>query len=149
VGLTSQLARGAAITSPFANAFSAIEFLVVTTYLPLLLLALTGWRRIRAVMAPALAATLIFGFGLFVSRRVLVYSLDVAALKTLLLDTAVLTSAHAAYYAIFMLLALPVGWLTWRAFIWLASAYEQHAFSDIQLIIDCWVLIVVAESTVT
>jgi hypothetical protein len=149
VGIANQAARGAPITSPLSNAFNSIVLLVQFTYVPLFLLALTGRRRIRAVMAPALAGTLLFGFGLFVFRRVVVEAFNVAALKTLILDAAVLTSSQAAYYGVFMMLALPVGWVTWLAFNWLASAYSGHTFSDIQLMVDCWVLIVAAQSTVT
>ena len=149
VGMASQTLRGAEITSPFANAFSAIASLVQLTYVPLFLIAITGWRRIRAVTGLALAATLFFGFGLFSFHRLFAYSFNVNALKSVMLDAAVITSHQTVYYGTFMLLSLPFGWLAWRAFNGLASAYERHAFSDVQLIVDCWVVVVAAEVTAT
>ena len=55
-----------------------------------------------------LGATLLFGIALMVSRRVLVERFTVGALTALLLDLAARTTTDVAYYASYMVLALPV-----------------------------------------
>ena len=53
------------------------------------------------------------------------------------------------YYSLYLLLALPAGWLAWRLLQALAASYERKTFSDIQLVVDCWWLIVTAETIAT
>jgi hypothetical protein len=53
------------------------------------------------------------------------------------------------YYGLFMLVALPVGWLVWRLLRNLADRYEHKRFSDVQLVIDCWWLVVTAQVVAT
>ena len=53
------------------------------------------------------------------------------------------------YYGLFLILVLPVGWVPWRLLQLLAARYERKYFSDVQLIVDCWWLIVTAEQIVT
>ena len=53
------------------------------------------------------------------------------------------------YYGLFMILVLPVGWVPWRFLQLLAAGFERKRFSDVQLIVDCWWLIVTAEQIVT
>ncbi len=58
-----QLLRGTLDSAPLTNVFWAIVSLAWAAWLPLALVAVTGWRRVRAVLPLVLAATLLFGFG--------------------------------------------------------------------------------------
>jgi hypothetical protein len=145
VTLVGQLARGNVDTAPLTNVYHAFAQLAVTSYVAAAVLLLISRRRIRAVFGMTLAATLLFGIALMVSRRLLVAMFNVGALTALLLDLAARTTTGAAYYASYMVLAPPVGWIVWRALRRLAGAFERKAFSDIQLVVDCWFAIVTME----
>jgi hypothetical protein len=147
VGL--QFWRGSFNSAPFTNMFYLNVALAATAWLPLLLVVASGWHRIRAVMPLALASTLFFGFGLLLFRAAIVRGFNAPATRDVLLELAVLTSTQIAYYSLYMLFALPAGWLAWRALTALATAFERKKFSDIQLVIDCWWLIVTAERIAT
>ena len=43
---------------------------------------------------------------------------------------------------------LPVGWIVWHVLRRLGGAFERKAFSDIQLVVDCWFAIVTMEGIV-
>ena len=144
-----QLLRGILNSAPLTNVFWAMVSLAWTASVPLALVVLTGWRRVRAVMPLALAATLLFGFGSIFFRELLVRALNVGRFRLLFLDTAVLSSVDTVQYALFMIVSLPVGWVAWRLLRILADAFEKKRFSDIQLVIDCWWLVVTAEVTAT
>jgi hypothetical protein len=146
VTLGFQAARGAFNSAPFTNVYFANDLLVRTAYASLALLLIISWRRIRAVFAVTLAATLLFGGALLVFRRAVIDMFQVTALKSALLTLAAATSSQVAYYALYMLLALPVGLLVWTVLRWLAGAFERKAFSDMQLVADCWFAIVTMEA---
>jgi hypothetical protein len=59
----TQILRGTLNSAPLTNVFWAMVSLGWMASVPLALVALTGWRRVRAVMPLALAATVVFGFG--------------------------------------------------------------------------------------
>jgi hypothetical protein len=120
--------------------------LAFTASLPLALLLITGWRRIRAVTPLALSTTLVFGFALLLFRELLASAFNLEAVRSMLLAAAEVTSVEAAYYGAFMILVLPVGWVAWRLVQLLAMRFESKRFSDVQLIVDCWWLIVTAEA---
>jgi hypothetical protein len=143
--LIGQLLRGSLNLAPLTNVYWMIVDLVLTASLPLILLLITGWRRVRAVTPLALAVTLLFGFGAMFSREALTRALNVEAVRSAILDLAVLTSSEISYYAIFMLVSLPVGWLAWWLLRGLAHAFERKRFSDVQLIVDCWWVVVTAQ----
>jgi hypothetical protein len=145
--LVGQLVRGSFNTGPLTNPFGLLVIIAFTAAVPLALILVTGWRRIRAVTPLALAVTLAFGFGAMFFREALVRAFDLQAIRDLLLAVSVQTSAQAAYYGVFMLVALPVGWLAWRLLRTLAGAFERKRFSDVQLVVDCWWLIASAEMT--
>jgi hypothetical protein len=149
VTLAGQIVRGVFNTAPLTNIYWSVAQLVVTAYAPAFVLLLISRRRIRAVFAMTLAATILFGAGLMAFRRVALEMFGVAALKTLILELAVKTTSDVAYYAIYMLVALPVGWIVWQVLRRLAVAFERKAFSDIQLVVDCWFAIVTMELIVT
>jgi hypothetical protein len=143
--LAGQVARGAFTLAPVTNAYNLGVELVVSAFAPLSLVLLTGWRRVRAVMPLALASTLLFGFGSLVSREALVRGFNHSSVRTAVLGLSVITSANLAYYALFMIAALPIGWLAWRLLKGVAGAYAHKQFSNVQLVIDCWWLIATGE----
>ena len=116
--------------------------------IPLALIALTGWGRVRAVTPLVLAATLLFGFALILSPELLIRGLDIVAFRSSS-DSMALSSPGTCRYVLFMLVSLPVGWIAWRLLTGLADAFARKRFSDVQLVIDCWWAIVAAEVTAT
>jgi hypothetical protein len=145
--LVGQAIRGSFNTAPVTNVFWAGVSLAWTAAIPLALVALTGWRRVRAVMPLALATTLVFGFGSMVFRELLIRAMNVGGFRSFFLGGAVRSSAATMQYLIFMIVSLPVGWLAWRLLILLAGAFQRKRFSDIQLVVDCWWAVVAADVT--
>ena len=96
-----------------------------------------------------LAATLLFGAGLFGFRLALVRALNLESFQSAIIAVGTFSSVVFAQYALFMLASLPVGWLAWLALRRLAARFEQKRFSDLQLIVDCWWVIVAAEMVTT
>jgi hypothetical protein len=143
--LFAQLARGAVNTAPLTNPLWMAVGLGWTASVPLLLILLTGWRRIRAVTPLALASTLIFGFALMLFREGLIRVFDFGPVQRSLLTLAMWSSTQIVYYGLFLLLSLPVGGLAWAALRLVAGRFERKAFSDVQLVVDCWWLIAAAE----
>jgi hypothetical protein len=145
----SQLLRGTLDSAPLTNVFWAMVSLAWSASIPLVLVALTAWRRVRAVMPLALAGTLLFGFGAIFFRELLVRALSTAGFRSLFLDSAALSSVQTVQYLLFMIVSLPVGWVAWRLLTILADAFARKRFSDVQLVIDCWWAVVAAEATAT
>ena len=145
VTLAGQITRGHFSSAPFTNAFWLTDMLAVTVFFPMVLVALTVWRRVRAVMPLVFATTLVFGMTLAVVREGLNAVFNDPRGRVLLLDATTFTSARVVYYGLFLLAALPVGvvalWMLRR----LASAFERHRFSDVQLVIDCCWVVATAE----
>ena len=142
-----QLLRGTLNSAPLTNIFWAVVSLAWTASIPFVVIVLTGWRRVRAVMPLALASTLLFGFGSLLFRDALVRAFNVESFRAAFLSGAGLSSAEALQYALFMLVSLPVGWLAWRLLNVIAGAFGNKRFSDIQLVVDCWWAVVAAEVT--
>jgi hypothetical protein len=143
--LAGQVLRGTFNTAPITNVYWLLLSLAWTVSAPLALIAISGWRRIRAVMPIALAGTLAFGFALLLFRELLVWVFDFGAVRSVILDLSGLTSVSVAYYGLFLLMSLPVGLLAWVLLRGLAGRFERKRFSDVQLIVDCWWAIVAAE----
>jgi hypothetical protein len=139
-----QILRGTLNSAPLTNVFWAMVSLGWIAAVPLALIALTGWRRVRAVMPLALAGTLLFGFALLLFLKLFIRLFEVGAVRSLILGLPNLASAATVYYLLFMLLSLPVGWVAWRLLIGLASAFSRKRFSEVQLVIDCWWAVVTA-----
>jgi hypothetical protein len=146
--LAPQIVRGSFNSAPITNVFWMVVSLALSAWPGVVLILLTGWRRVRAVMPLALAVTLIFGFALMAFNEALIEAIDLPVLRDLFLNLAVLTSLGTGYYGLFMLASLPVGWLAWRALRALAHTYEGKRFSDVQMIVDCWWIVVTAEHIV-
>ena len=149
VTLAGQALRGSFNDAPMTNAVLFVKLLAETAWVPLALLLITGRRRIRSVAPLALSATLVFGFALLLFRAAFTEALNITVLQSALLGAAALTTTQVMYYGLFMILVLPVGWVPWRLLQLLAARYERKRFSDVQLIVDCWWLIVTAEQIVT
>ncbi len=126
------------------QAFNFVLFLqlaAVTLPLPLALLLASGARRVRGVAPIVLAALLVFGLAPLFGMRL----------------TTWLTGTHGGAQWVlsgpgldtgFVLLALPVGLLAWwRLKAWRAR-YEAKRFSDAQLLLRTWWLLVVAVEVV-
>lgn len=143
--LVMQVVRGSLNTAPVTNAYFMLEILAWTASLPLALLVITGWRRVRAVIPLVLAVTLLFGFASLFSMDAFLRLFNLPVVARALMAVTSLTSAEAALFAPFMLVSLPVGWLAWRLVRWLAGAFERKRFSDLQLVVDCWWVVVTAE----
>jgi hypothetical protein len=146
VTLAGQILRAEFNSAPLTNIYWAMRQLIQTAYIPAFVLLMISRRRIRTVVAMTLAATLVFGFGLIVFRRLFLEMFAVAGLRRAMLELAAWTSTDVAYYSIYMLLALPAGWVVRHVLRWLAAAYERKAFSDTQLVVDCWFAIVAMEA---
>jgi hypothetical protein len=149
VTLAGQALRGSFDDAPLTNVFWFIASLAFVAALPLVLLVITGWRRIRAVTPLALSSTLVFGFALMLFREALTEAFNLEAIRSVLLDVSALTSEHVMYYGVFMVLVLPVGGVAWRLLQYLAAQFDGKRFSDVQLVVDCWWLIVTADELVT
>lgn len=144
-----QLLRGTLNSAPVTNIFWALAGLAWSASIPLALVAFTSWRHVRAVMPLALAATVTFGFASMLFRELLVRGLDLSAFRSFFLGGAVFSSVAVMQYALFMIVSLPVGWITWQLLKAIARAFGRKAFSDVQLIVDCWWAIVASEMTAT
>lgn len=145
--LVSRGLRGSIDFVPVTNTYWLLLLLGYTAAAPLVLLLVTGWRRIRAVAPLVLSVTFLFGFAVVLFQTLMLHVFDVAAARRVILDWSARTSEGVTYYALFMLLILPIGGLAWWLLRGLAAAFEWKRFSDVQLMVDCWWLIVSAEET--
>jgi hypothetical protein len=145
--LVSRGLRGTVDFVPVTNTYWLLLLLGYTAAAPLVLLLVTGWRRIRAVAPLVLSVTFLFGFAVALFQTLMLHVFDVAAARRVILDWSARTSEGVIYYALFMLLILPIGGLAWWLLRALAAAFEWKRFSDVQLMVDCWWLIVSAEET--
>ncbi|MET0919551.1 MAG: hypothetical protein ABWY07_14190 [Burkholderiales bacterium] len=143
--LAGQVLRGEFNTAPITNVYWMVLSLAWSVWLPLILILLSGWRRIRAVMPLALAGTLAFGFALMLFRELLILVFDLGPVRSVILELSALTSVNFVYYGLFLLMSLPVGVLAWMLLRGLAGSFERKRFSDVQLVVDCWWAIVAAE----
>ena len=140
-----QLLRGTLNTAPITNVFWMLVVLGEDAWLPLTLLVITGWRRVRAVIPLVLAVTLLFGFASMFSIAAFMRLFNLPAVAGALMDVAAFTSSEAALFLPFMLVSLPVGWVAWGLVRRLAGAFGRKRFSDLQLVVDCWWVVVIAE----
>jgi hypothetical protein len=97
---------------------------------------LASWPvRLRGVVPITFTAVLVFGLAPFAGSR----------LTAVLADTAFGTPWVLALglNGVFMLIALPVGWLAWLRLRLLAKNFENKRFSDAQLLAGTWWLLLV------
>ena len=147
--LTGEVLQGTFSAAAVTSVFRFVAALAVLASVPLALLLITGWRRIRAVTPLALSSTLVFGFALLLFRQALAEALNLESIRSAALEVPAFISEYFVYYGVFMVLVLPVGWVAWRLLQLVAARFERKRFSDVQLVVDCWWLIVTAEEIVT
>ena len=130
---------------PVTNTYWLLLLLGYTAAAPLVLVLITGWRRIRAVAPLVLSTTLLFGFAVVLFQALMLRLFDLVPVRQAVLGWSARTSAELTYYGVFMLLILPVGALAWWLLRGIAAAFQTKRFSDVQLMVDCWWVIVTAE----
>ena len=104
-------------------------------WMPALFWLMSWPTRLRGVVPITFAALLVFGFAPFAGSR----------LSALLADTEFGTpwALTLGLNGVFVLIALPVGWLAWLRLRKLAADYEAKRFSDAQLLASTWWLMLV------
>lgn len=140
-----QLLAGSLDLAPITNVYWMLVGLLITASVPFALVWVTGLRRVRAVTPLALSATLLFGFALILSYEVFILAFDREESRSLLLGLAGATSTEVARYAPFLIMSVPIGWGAWLILRGVAHQFTLKRFSDVQLVVDCWWVIVTAE----
>ena len=105
--IAGQVIRGTFSTAPITNMYWLLVSLAWAVWAPLVLILISGWRRIRAVMPLALAGTLAFGFALLFFRELLIWVFDFGPLRSTILELSAFTSVNFVYYGFFLLLSFP------------------------------------------
>jgi len=149
VTAANQLLHGRLNSAPLTNVPGLWRLVAVTAALPLLFVAISAWRRVRGIMPIAVASTLVFGIGSLLFQQAIVQGFNISAFRTAILDLSTWSSSETVYYGLFMIASLPVGWICWRVLQRLAHAFRQGRFSDMQLVVDCWWVIILATTTAT
>ena len=142
LSLLQRLALGRAPSLDQAlNFLLFLQLAGVTLWLPLALLLASGARRVRGVAPIVLAGLLVFALGPLLGMRLTVWLTGTRAGAEWVLAGPGLDTG-------FVLLALPMGLLAWWRLKVLARAYEAKRFSDAQLLLRTWWLLVVAVEVV-
>jgi hypothetical protein len=130
------LGRSAVV--PSENVVAFLSFLALQAWLPYLIILVTTNRRVRSVSPLALAGLLVFSYS-----ALAVYFATVALMDTGSLGRAVIGVVGANVSSVlFLVAALPVGLACWWGLGRLGQGYEHKSFSDMQLVVDSWWLIV-------
>src|SRR5262249_29979773 len=123
--------------APFANLASYIEFLAITSAVPLVVLWLLGANRVRAISSLVLTALLFVAYAYGVTGILFVG----AAQRNDLANLVVAIGPTAARRILFIALAIPASALGWSVLRRLADGFERRTFSDVQLLADAWWLV--------
>lgn len=105
-------------------------------WLPALFILMTWPLKVRGVVPITFAALLIFGLAPFIGARL------IGAMASTVAGTP--SNLKLGMNGMFVLMALPAGWLAWRRLYQMARGYEGKRFSDAQLLSRTWWLILVA-----
>lgn len=124
---------------PLNNAMAFLKFLLYEAWLPYLIILVTGNRRLRSVSPLALAGLLVFSYSALALNYAVIALMDVGTVREWLLGVAGANFRH----LLFLLAALPVGLACWWGLRLLGRGFENKSFSDVQLLVDTWWLIVV------
>lgn len=149
ITIVGQMLRGSFNSAPVTNVYWMLVSLAWAATAPLCLILVTGWRPIRGVMPMVMAATLLFGAAMMVFWRIFVRALNMEAVQSAVLTISPGSFMLLGAYLLFMLLSLPVGWAAWLTLRRLAARYERKRFSDLQMVVDSWWIIVAAEAAAT
>ena len=136
--LVALLVLGREQTTPLANARAFLMFLAMEAWVPYLLILITGGRRVRSVSPLVLAALLVFSYSSLILLNVFVNALDNPSWLGVLLYF-----GPNSQHVWFMLAALPVGFACWLGLRLVGERYDRKAFSDVQLLVDTWWLIII------
>ena len=126
------------------NAMAFLTFLFQEAWLPYLVILVTGNRKLRSVSPLALAGLLVFSYSAIGVNYAVVALMDVRTAGNLLL---VFGGAN-VQRIIFLLAALPVGLGCWLGLRLLGRGFERKSFSDVQLLVDTWWLIVIFNAAI-
>jgi hypothetical protein len=117
-----------------ANLQSFLLLLALEASVPAVIILIASNRRIRGVSPLALAALLVFTFSSVAVRETFVTLLDVEGLRRPLLAIGL------NWW--FLVATVPVGYLCWRLLKLLNAGYRRKSFSDVQLVVDSfWVIV--------
>jgi hypothetical protein len=116
------------------NLLSFLALLALEASLPALIIMIASSRRIRGVSPLALSALLVFTFSSVAARESFVTLVDAGGLRKPLLTIGL------NWW--FMIATVPIGYLCWRLLVLLNAGYRNKSFSDIQLVVDSFWLIV-------
>ena len=113
-----------------------LQMAAIQLWMPTLFWLLTWPSRLRGVAPITFAALLVFGLAPFAGSRL------TAALAATEAGTPLVLKLGVS--GMFVLIALPVGWLAWKRLHRLARDYDAKRFSDAQLLARTWWVILVA-----
>ena len=139
LALSAVVALGQTGTVPMQNAVAFLQFLAIQAPVPFLVILATSGARIRSIAPFVLAGLLVFSFSNLAAGSALIAALDVGAFRAALLSL----GAFGGYNAWYLLVALPIGFGCWQGLRWLGRLYERKTFSDAQMLVDAWWLIVI------
>jgi hypothetical protein len=128
---------GDATVSPLKSAAGVLELFVRQIWLPYTIILLTGNRRLRPVSPLVLAGLLTFSFGTLFTRDAYVAAVQANPGAPWLLFPG--SNSYSLWYFI---AALPIGYACWLGIRAVARGYDRKHFSDIQLLVDSWWVIV-------
>ena len=136
LAVAQRAANGKAPTLETFNLLWYFGLLAATQlWLPFLLLLATGNKKLRGVAPITFAGLLVFGLAPLAGSR-----LTQALAGS---ETGSEWVLRFGMNAVFVLLALPVGWLAWWRLRALGQGYESKRFSDAQLLAGTWWLLFV------
>jgi len=124
------------------NAWYFLLTFAISSPLPLLLIWLTGRPRLRNVLPLVLVMVMTLSLVVAVVYHgfMLLFGgpgvLEPTTIRRIAVTTGPVT--------IILALALPVGWIAWRAAASVADRYRRRCFSDMQLLADAWWGVIVA-----
>jgi hypothetical protein len=130
--------------TPLSNAMSFLHFLFQDAWLPYLIILLTGNRKLRSVSPLTLAGLLVFSYSAIAVNYAAVAIMDVAQWR----DRLLIVGGGNFPRLMFLLAALPVGLCCWAGLRLLGRSFERQSFSDAQLLVDTWWLIVIFDAAV-
>ena len=137
--LFNKIVLGRSAIVPSENVIGFLTFLLQEAWLPYLIILVTGNRRVRPVSPLALAGLLVFSFSALAVHFATIALMDTGAAGRWAIG---LIGADISS-VLFLVVALPVGLACWWGLGRLGRGYEHKSFSDLQVVVDSWWLIVV------
>ena len=142
--LFNKIALGRSAIVPSENVIAFVTFLFQEAWLPYLIILVTGSRRLRPVSPLALAGLLVFSFSALAVHFATIALMDTGTAG----QWAIGVIGANISSVLFLVAALPVGLACWWGLGRLGRGYQHKSFSDLQLVVDSWWLIVVFNAIV-